>query len=214
MFSNSKKIGVIILSASFLSACGGGGGTGGGTTPITPPAPVANVLPTVNAGADQVVDELSSVTLAGNASDSDGTVNTYSWAQTSTGTNVTITGADALSASFTAPDVASGEILTFSLTVTDNDGATKSDSISVTINNIDPPAQPSKMVVPEGGTYILPTKPLSSATFWEGNDSQPVGSTTLVNVEHPQFSQALEVDILILLESLGTGIFLLVLAKT
>jgi GH35 family endo-1,4-beta-xylanase len=159
--------------------------------------PVTNLLPTVNAGADQVVDELSSVTLTGSASDSDGTVDAYSWAQTSSGTSVTLTGVDTLNASFTAPDVASDEILTFSLTVTDNDGATSSDSTSVTIKDISLPTQPQtgEMVVPEGGTFILPADPLSSATFWEGNGSQPVGSRSIVDVEHPQFSQALEVDI-------------------
>ncbi|PKG98423.1 energy transducer TonB [Paraglaciecola sp. MB-3u-78] len=51
------------------------------------------------------------------------------------------------------------------------------------------------MTVPDGGAFILQADPLASATFWEGNGSQPVGTRTIVDVVHPQFSQALEVNI-------------------
>jgi GH35 family endo-1,4-beta-xylanase len=195
MLCNRKNIGFILLLLSTLSACGGGGG--GSTTTTPPRTPATNVAPTVNAGANQVVDELTEVTLTGSAADTDGTINTYSWALTSTGTTVTLTGADTASATFTAPDLASDEVLVFSLTVTDNDGATSSDTVSVTIQNISPPSPPptAEMTVPGGGTFILQADPLASATFWEGNGSQPVGSTSIVDVEHPEFSQALEVDI-------------------
>ena len=195
MLCNRKNIGFILLLLSTLSACGGGGG--GSTTTTPPRTPATNVAPTVNAGANQVVDELTEVTLTGSAADTDGTINTYSWALTSTGTTVTLTGADTASATFTTPDLASDEVLVFSLTVTDNDGATSSDTVSVTIQNISPPSPPptGEMTVPEGGTFILQADPLASATFWEGNGSQPVGSRSIVDVEHPEFSQALEVDI-------------------
>jgi GH35 family endo-1,4-beta-xylanase len=197
MFYSSKNIGIILL-VSFLSACGGGsGGKTASPAPITSPTPVANVAPTVDAGADQVVDELSDVTLSGSAADSDGSINSYSWALTSSGITVTLTGSNTSSATFNAPDVASSEELTFSLTVTDDDGATSTDTLTVTINNISSPTPPptGEMTVPEGGTFILSANTLSSATFWEGNGSQPVGSRSIVNVDHQQFSQALEVDI-------------------
>jgi GH35 family endo-1,4-beta-xylanase len=193
-----KNIAPILLSISFLSACGGGsGGKTASPTTNTPPAPVANVAPTVDAGADQVLDELSDVILTGSASDSDGSVNSYSWTLTSTGTAVTLSGAETSSASFNAPDVTGSEELIFSLTVTDDDGSTSTDSVTVTINNISMPTPPQtgEMTVPEGGTFILSADTLSSATFWEGNGSQPVGSRSIVNVDHQQFSQALEVDI-------------------
>jgi hypothetical protein len=197
MLCNRKNIGCIFLVTSYLSACGGGGGGNGGdgnAATNTPSAPEIDVAPTVNAGADQVVDELTDVTLTGSAADSDGTINAYSWALTSTGTTVTLTGSDTATATFNAPELTSDQVLTFSLTVTDNHGATSSDTMSVTIHNISsPPA--GEMTVPEGDTFILQAEPLSSATFWEGNGSQPVGSTTIVNVEHEQFSQALEVNI-------------------
>lgn len=194
MYCNSKNISVIILLFAYLSACGGGE-TNGSATPTSVPA--ANIAPTVNAGADQVVDELTNVTLTGRASDSDGTINSYSWALTSTGTTVMLTGSDTATATFNAPDITSDEVLIFSLTVTDNDETTSSDTITVTINNISSPTPPltGEMAVPEGGTFILQENPLSSATFWEGSGSQPVGSRTIVDVEHEQFSQALEVDI-------------------
>ncbi|WP_339719484.1 endo-1,4-beta-xylanase [uncultured Paraglaciecola sp.] len=197
MSCNSKNIAIALLSISFLWACGGGGGKTASPTPISPPTPAANVAPTVDAGPDQVVDEKSNVTLSGSASDSDGSINSYSWALTSSGTTVLLTGADTSSVTFNAPDVASSEELTFSLTVTDDDGATSTDTLTVTINNISSPTTPptGEMTVPEGGTFILSANTLSSATFWEGNGSQPVGSRTIVAVDHQKFSQALEVDI-------------------
>lgn len=197
MFCSSKNIPIILLSFSFLSACGGGGGKTANPTPISPPAPVANVAPTVDAGADQVVDELSNVTLSGSAADSDGSVNSYSWTLTSTGTTVTLSGANTSSVTFNAPDVVNSEELTFSFTVTDDDGATSTDTVTVTINNISSPTPPAtgEMAVPAGGTFILSANTLTSATFWEGNGTQPVGSKSIVEVDHPQFSQALEIDI-------------------
>lgn len=199
IFYKTKIIGTTILLTSYLSACGGGGSGDAGETPVTntPTTPIANVAPTVNAGEDQVVDELVNVILTGSATDPDGTIDSYSWALTSTGKTVTLTDANMATANFNAPDLDVDEIFTFSLTVTDNDGATSTDTVTVTINNIVPPAPPTtgEMIVPKGGTSILPANPLSSATFWEGNGSQPVGSSSIVNVDHQQFSQALEVDI-------------------
>ena len=76
----------------------------------------------------------SPVTLDGpNSSDADGTIATYAWVQTA-GTAVTLTNADTATATFTAPDVAvAGETLTFELTVTDNDGLTATDTVSITV---------------------------------------------------------------------------------
>ena len=62
----------------------------------------------------------------------------YSWQQGS-GTAVTISNSDMASASFTAPMVAANDDLVFSLKVTDNDGATGSNSATVTVNDVPPP---------------------------------------------------------------------------
>lgn len=97
------------------------------------PADTVNNAPAADAGLDQSVNEQTSVTLNGSSSaDSDGTISTYNWVQAG-GTAVTLSGAGNASPQFTAPTLTSSEILTFSLTVTDNEGATGSDSISISV---------------------------------------------------------------------------------
>ena len=102
-------------------------------TVVKPP----NQKPTADAGSDQTVNEGDSVSLDGSgSSDPDGTIDSYSWTQTA-GTAVTLSGADSATPSFTAPDVgADGDTLTFELTVTDNDGATATDTVNVAVNNV------------------------------------------------------------------------------
>ncbi|WP_394138739.1 glycosyl hydrolase family 18 protein [Vibrio chagasii] len=103
-------------------------GLAGGTT-----EPV-NKKPTASAGADQSVEGPASVSLDGSASkDSDGTIASYAWSQVS-GTAVTLTNANAAVASFDVVEVTQQETLTFSLTVTDNEGATSTDTVVVTVN--------------------------------------------------------------------------------
>ena len=91
-----------------------------------------NRPPDVNAGADQTVAEGTVVVLSGTASDPDGTMVSYAWEQTG-GTMVALTGVASATAMFTAPDASMDETLTFRLTVTDDDGATNSDDVSVTV---------------------------------------------------------------------------------
>jgi hypothetical protein len=97
-----------------------------------------NAIPTVDAGLDQSIDEQTGVSLNGSAADGDGSIATYAWAQTG-GPGVTLTGAGLATAGFTAPIVLVGDgpqLLTFELTVTDNEGATATDSIDVTVNPV------------------------------------------------------------------------------
>ncbi|MBA6348122.1 BspA family leucine-rich repeat surface protein [Colwellia sp. BRX8-9] len=121
------KLSSLLLVLSILSACGGGGSSdsGGGTIP-----PATNLAPSANAGIDQSVDENTEVTLSGSGTDSDGSVSSYSWEQTS-GTSVTLANDKAATASYTAPDINADETLAFKLTVTDDDGATSSDSVNI-----------------------------------------------------------------------------------
>lgn len=79
--------------------------------------------------------------MSGTGVDSDGTVVSYRWQQEN-GMAVTITSADMANASFIAPAIAVTEDLLFRLTVTDDDGATGSDIITVTVKHIDPPPPP------------------------------------------------------------------------
>ncbi|MGL1956787.1 MAG: S8 family serine peptidase [Colwellia sp.] len=126
-----KAVSSVIFSL-FLVACGGGGGSS--STPTTP-QPGGNQSPTVNAGNNQTVNENTQVSLLGSASDSDGTIASYSWAQVGN-TGITLNSTDSASTSFMAPEVSSNQILTFTLTVTDNEGATKTDTTTVNVNNV------------------------------------------------------------------------------
>ncbi|MDO6705155.1 glycosyl hydrolase family 18 protein [Photobacterium sp. 1_MG-2023] len=91
-----------------------------------------NYNPIANAGADQQVNAAASVTLDGTASsDRDGQVVSYQWAQTS-GPSLTLTGADTATATIAVPSVTVDTQYVFTLTVTDNAGATATDSVTVT----------------------------------------------------------------------------------
>ncbi|MCJ8273445.1 MAG: hypothetical protein MJK04_29090, partial [Psychrosphaera sp.] len=97
--------------------------------------PTANLAPTVSAGDDQTVNEQSSVTLSATASDADGTIASYLWSQTS-GANVNLIDAASATTSFSSPTATRVATLIFSVTATDNDGDTTSDSITVTVNPV------------------------------------------------------------------------------
>ena len=91
-----------------------------------------NVDPTAAAGDDQTVASGATVNLDGTGSaDSDGTIDAFAWTQTA-GPTVTLTGANTATPSFTAPT--GPATLTFELTVTDNEGATDTDSVTVNVN--------------------------------------------------------------------------------
>ncbi|MBZ4411778.1 discoidin domain-containing protein [Myxococcus sp. XM-1-1-1] len=97
-----------------------------------PATPGANQPPVANAGADQgVVLPTSSLTLTGSATDADGTIALYSWTKVS-GPAVTLTGAN--TATLSLSGLVAGTYV-FRLTVTDDDGATHSDDVTVTVSN-------------------------------------------------------------------------------
>jgi chitinase len=100
----------------FLHDCGGGG----------------NEAPTANAGTDFFAAQGATVPLSGSGTDTDGTITAYRWTQTA-GPSVTLSNASTANASFVAPQVTVDTPLTFQLTVTDNQAATGSDSIVVTV---------------------------------------------------------------------------------
>lgn len=115
----------------FLTACGGGGGgVGNNFTPV-PAAPPANSAPAANAGADQQTLASQEVTLSGSGSDSDGSIEAYAWTQTG-GESVTLSSSNSASATFTAPTIAT--TLIFELSVTDDDGAEATDTVSVSVS--------------------------------------------------------------------------------
>ncbi len=135
------------------------GATGADTIQVTVNAavPVPNEAPVGNAGNDQTITlPINSASLNGSATDPDGTISSYSWAQisgpaTSTITNVT-------TAVTTATGLVEG-VYQFKLTVTDNDGATDTDTVTVTVN-----PEPNHAPVSNAGTsqsITLPTNVVS-----------------------------------------------------
>lgn len=122
----------IVFLSALAAACNNGGAVG------TPSGPTRNEIPVANAGADQTVDENTAVALNGSGTDRDGTIVAFSWTQTA-GPPVTITTPNAVTAGFTAPEIATTTQLIFSLSVTDDVGATHSDSIRINVRNTNPP---------------------------------------------------------------------------
>ena len=101
-----------------------------------------NMPPTANAGSNQSVGAGASVSLDGStSSDADGNIVSYAWTQTA-GDNVTLTGADTSTPSFTAPSTDSAQTLIFRLTVTDDDGATNTDDVNINVAAVVAPPMP------------------------------------------------------------------------
>ncbi len=122
------------LSFSLVVTDNRGAASAAATVNITI-SPSGNTPPTANAGAAQSVNSGSPVTLNGTGSDDpDGSIASYAWIQT-LGAAVTLSSSSAAQPTFTAPTVATATTLTFSLVVTDNQGASSASStVNVTVN--------------------------------------------------------------------------------
>ena len=99
-----------------------------------------NLRASADAGADQVVDEQTLVTLTGSGSDPENESLTYSWKQVG-GERVELDGADSSEAMFTSPIVANGKIkvVVFELRVADENGSPAKDTIKVTVLPVNSP---------------------------------------------------------------------------
>ncbi|NTX49886.1 discoidin domain-containing protein [Myxococcus sp. CA039A] len=133
-----------------------------------PATPGANQAPVANAGADRsLVLPTSSLTLTGTGTDADGTIASYAWTQVS-GTTATVSGAS--TATLAVSGLSAGTFV-FRLTVTDDDGATHSDDVTVTVTN----APPNQAPVANAGadrTVVLPNAGITltgSGTDSDGN---------------------------------------------
>ena len=116
----------------------------------------SNQPPSAQAGPDQTVEQGTSVALGG-GSDPDATVASYRWEQIA-GPPVALSNKRQASASFVAPEVDERVALTFRLTVTDNEGATASDEVAITVRlpNQPPSVQAgSDQAVDESGSVTL-----------------------------------------------------------
>jgi len=107
------------IACTFLVGCGGGSGSGSTPPPPPPPPPPTNQAPSAMASAPMSVDEADIVSLdASSSTDADGDTLSYSWTQSS-GVMVSLTDPTSAIASFTAPEVANDEVLSFTVTVSD-----------------------------------------------------------------------------------------------
>jgi hypothetical protein len=109
------------------------------STPDQAVVTVENHAPTANASAPETVGPEDQVTLDGSGStDPDGDDLSYGWTQTG-GITVTLSGATAVSPTFTVPT--STGVLTFALTVTDTHGLSSApDEVVITVENHAPTA--------------------------------------------------------------------------
>ncbi len=106
------------------------------TTNFIGPFSGTNNPPTVNAGLDQTaVEPWSTVTLTATTSDSDGTSSITGWSQISGSPTVTLSGSG-VSRTFDAPATIAGTTLGFRATATDNESATATDDVSVTLLSV------------------------------------------------------------------------------
>ncbi|MEO1053269.1 MAG: PKD domain-containing protein [Bacteroidota bacterium] len=129
---------------------------------------VVNQVPTANAGGNRsIILPTNSITLFGSGSDSDGSVDTYSWSKDS-GPTATLSGES-------TPTLALSNLLegtyTFRLTVTDDDGATDFDIMTLTVL----PAAANQSPVANAGADKSVQLPTNSTTL-NGSGSDPDGS--------------------------------------
>jgi uncharacterized protein YkwD len=94
-----------------------------------------NQPPSANAGSNFTVQVGDAVNVAGQGNDIDGTISSWAWTWVS-GVPVSLQNANTKTVSFTAPDTAG--TIQLRLTVTDDDGASASDDIVVTVEEPGP----------------------------------------------------------------------------
>lgn len=154
---------LIILS---LAACGGGGGGNDSGATVQP----TNKAPIAVAGDEQTVDEETSVILKGSATDVDGTIASYAWSVTS-GQGIILSDPSITSPSFEAPTTSKMLTLSFQLTVTDNDGASSSDTVNIIINPVN--------TIPVADAGADQTVVINDIIILDGNKSSDPDGTNL-----------------------------------
>ena len=141
---------------------------------------VSNIAPTANAGVDQIVNENTLVTLDASASSDDGSIASYAWVQTAGISTVTLSDSSSAMPDFTAPLVdASNDVLTFELTVTDNLGVSSTDTVNITINDVDTP--PTAVISDASGNAISSLNNNTQVTLYGNFSSDPEGPITAYN---------------------------------
>ncbi|WP_254280241.1 PKD domain-containing protein [Haloarcula marina] len=146
----------------------------------------ANRPPTADAGDDRTVAEVTAVELnATGSADPDGDPLTYRWTE-ATNTGVTLTDADTATPTFTSPAVDSATTLTFEVTVTDESGATDTDTVNVTVQ----PTTVTEAVASygSGDDATIEDDEIQQAVFWwqTGAEVPGTGGETITDGEIQQ----------------------------
>jgi len=131
-----------------------------------------NVPPTANAGADQTITlPTNSTTLTGSGTDPDGTITAYLWTKVSGPSGGAISSPANASTGITG--LTQG-IYVYSLQVTDNNSATGSDLVTITVNPaVVPPNLPPVSVAGSNQTITLP---INSVTLNGSGSYDPDGT--------------------------------------
>jgi parallel beta-helix repeat protein len=140
---------------------------------VNPLLPTPNQAPVADAGANITITlPVNTATLNGSQStDADGTIESYQWTQVNGPNTATI--ANAAQASANLSGLVEG-VYTFRLTVRDDDNATASETVNVTVN---PAAQtPNQPPVANAGANITITLPVAIATL-NGSQSTDADGT-------------------------------------
>lgn len=136
-----------------------------------------NKPPIVTAGSNQSVTlPANSITLSGTATDADGSIASTMWTNTTTALQANIV----TPASFTTTvtDLVQGSYI-FRLTATDNQGATASASVSVTVNGVPPPPDTTKTIYEGFGANAIGGS--VSSTVYHVTNLNSSGSGSLDN---------------------------------
>jgi hypothetical protein len=141
----------------------------GGSAPIPPPA--SNTPPVANAGTDKTITlPVNTTTLAGAGMDADGTVGAYKWTLFYGPSMASISNSTSANASVSGLIQGAYQ---FDLTVTDNNGATATDRVQVTVNAA--AAAPNQAPAADAGSDKTITLPINTAVL-TGSGSDPDGT--------------------------------------
>ncbi|MFT3700845.1 MAG: PKD domain-containing protein [Agriterribacter sp.] len=141
------------------------------TSSVTITVQAAPLPPVADAGADQTISlPVNTVTLDGSASSApSGSIVSYAWTKVSGPSDGTIV--DASSASTSVNNLTEG-VYQFELTITDNNGATATAKVTVTVN-----AAPLPPVANAGADQVI-TLPTNSVSLDGSGSTAPAGSIT------------------------------------
>lgn len=159
-----NKIVKFILNVAIVisvASCGSGGGD-------KEQPKNSNIIPTVNAGPDQIVNSNEVVNLNGVASDEDGNIVSFLWEQIK-GKKVNLQNYNTSKTSFTLPSFEEETELEFKLVVIDNSDAQTSDTVKIIVK---------KTVIP------LTVDAGSNQIVEEGSEVQLIGSTNIDDNAH------------------------------